>query len=121
TEQLSNANLMLANRDSLTGLPNRRYFFQTLDTAMNEALLQRSGLAVGVLDLDGFKPVNDLYGHSVGDRLTVHVSRLGGDEFALVIKGDISNEALLMFGKHLCTLMHESFELSEIPIQIGAT
>lgn len=102
---------------------------------MNEALLQRSGLAVGVLDLDGFKPVNDLYGHSVGDRLlmlvaerlttaasdTVHVSRLGGDEFALVIKGDISNEALLMFGKHLCTLMHESFELSEIPIQIGAT
>ncbi|WP_375233185.1 hypothetical protein, partial [Pseudomonas syringae] len=34
TEQLSNANLMLANRDSLTGLPNRRYFFQTLDTAM---------------------------------------------------------------------------------------
>ncbi|EPN22595.1 GGDEF domain/EAL domain-containing protein, partial [Pseudomonas syringae pv. actinidiae ICMP 19070] len=133
--QLSNANLMLANRDSLTGLPNRRYFFQTLDTAMNEALLQRSGLAVGVLDLDGFKPVNDLYGHSVGDRLlmlvaerlttaasdTVHVSRLGGDEFALVIKGDISNEALLMFGKHLCTLMHESFELSEIPIQIGAT
>ncbi|WP_032618443.1 EAL domain-containing protein, partial [Pseudomonas tremae] len=52
---------------------------------------------------------------------TVHVSRLGGDEFALVIKGDISNEALLMFGKHLCTLMHESFELSEIPIQIGAT
>ncbi|NVL49393.1 EAL domain-containing protein, partial [Pseudomonas syringae pv. actinidiae] len=135
TEQLSNANLMLANRDSLTGLPNRRHFFQTLDTAMNEALLQRSGLAVGVLDLDGFKPVNDLYGHSVGDKLlmlvaerlttaasdTVHVSRLGGDEFALVIKGDISNEALLMFGKHLCTLMHESFELSEIPIQIGAT
>ncbi|KAA8700817.1 putative bifunctional diguanylate cyclase/phosphodiesterase [Pseudomonas cannabina] len=135
TEQLSNANLLLANRDSLTGLPNRRHFFQTLDTAMNEALLQRSGLAVGVLDLDGFKPVNDLYGHSVGDRLlmlvaerlttaasdTVHVSRLGGDEFALVIKGDISNEALLMFGKHLCTLMHESFELSEIPIQIGAT
>ncbi|MCF5806272.1 MULTISPECIES: putative bifunctional diguanylate cyclase/phosphodiesterase [Pseudomonas syringae group] len=135
TEQLSNANLMLANRDSLTGLPNRRHFFQTLDTAMNEALLQRSGLAVGVLDLDGFKPVNDLYGHSVGDRLlmlvaerlttaasdTVHVSRLGGDEFALVIKGDTSNEALLMFGKHLCTLMHESFELSEIPIQIGAT
>ncbi|WP_117190069.1 diguanylate cyclase domain-containing protein, partial [Pseudomonas coronafaciens] len=135
TEQLSNTNLLLANRDSLTGLPNRRHFFQTLDTAMNEALLQRSGLAVGVLDLDGFKPVNDLYGHSVGDRLlmlvaerlfsavsdTVQVSRLGGDEFALVIKGDISNEALLMFGKHLCTLMHESFELSEIPIQIGAT
>ncbi|MFH4180675.1 GGDEF domain-containing protein, partial [Acinetobacter baumannii] len=73
---------------------------------MNEALLQRSGLAVGVLDLDGFKPVNDLYGHSVGDRLlmlvaerlisavsdTVQVSRLGGDEFAMLVKGDISDE-----------------------------
>ncbi|KAA8686772.1 GGDEF domain/EAL domain-containing protein [Pseudomonas caricapapayae] len=135
TEQLSNANLLLANRDSLTGLPNRRQFFQTLDAAMSEAMLHRSGLAVGVLDLDGFKPVNDLYGHSVGDRLlmlvadrlitivsdTVQVSRLGGDEFALVVKGDISDEALLMFGKQLCTLIHESFEVSQIPIQIGAT
>ncbi|RMP80873.1 putative bifunctional diguanylate cyclase/phosphodiesterase [Pseudomonas syringae] len=135
TEQLSNENLLLANQDSLTGLPNRRQFFQTLDAAMQEALAQQTGLAVGVLDLDGFKPVNDLYGHRTGDRLlmlvaerltsassdTVHVSRLGGDEFALVIKGDISNDALLAFGKHLCELMHESFELSDMPIQIGAT
>ncbi|RMS20769.1 GGDEF domain/EAL domain protein, partial [Pseudomonas savastanoi] len=51
TEQLSNENLLLANQDSLTGLPNRRQFFQTLDTAMQEALAQRTGLAVGVLDL----------------------------------------------------------------------
>ncbi|RMN87267.1 GGDEF domain-containing protein, partial [Pseudomonas cannabina] len=72
-----------------TGLPNRRQFFHTLDTAMQEAMQQQTGLAVGVLDLDGFKPVNDLYGHRTGDRLlilvaerlmtaasdTVHVSR----------------------------------------------
>ena len=135
TEQLSNENLLLANQDSLTGLPNRRQFFQTLDAAMTEAMAQRSGLAVGVLDLDGFKPVNDLYGHRIGDRLLmlvaerltsassdkVHVSRLGGDEFALVIKGDMDSDALLAFGKHLCDLMHESFELSDMPIQIGAT
>ncbi|WP_122234066.1 diguanylate cyclase domain-containing protein, partial [Pseudomonas syringae] len=67
TEQLSNENLLLANQDSLTGLPNRRQFFQTLDAAMSEALALRSKLAVGVLDLDGFKPVNDLYGHRTGD------------------------------------------------------
>ncbi|MGN2430362.1 putative bifunctional diguanylate cyclase/phosphodiesterase [Pseudomonas syringae] len=135
TEQLGNENLRLANQDSLTGLPNRRQFFQTLDTAMQQAMHQQTGLAVGVLDLDGFKPVNDLYGHRTGDRLlilvaerlmtassdTVHVSRLGGDEFALVIKGDVSNEALVAFGKRLCDLMHESFELSDMPIQIGAT
>ncbi|MCD5994067.1 EAL domain-containing protein [Pseudomonas sp. CDFA 602] len=135
TELLSNENLLLANQDSLTGLPNRRQFFQTLDAAMSEALEQQTGLAVGVLDLDGFKPVNDLYGHRTGDRLlemvanrlkassseTVHVSRLGGDEFALVIKGNVSNDALLAFGKQLCDQMHDSFELSDMPIQIGAT
>ncbi|WP_122223272.1 bifunctional diguanylate cyclase/phosphodiesterase [Pseudomonas syringae group genomosp. 3] len=135
TEQLSNENLLLANQDSLTGLPNRRQFFHTLDAAMQEAMQQQTGLAVGVLDLDGFKPVNDLYGHRIGDRLlilvaerlmtaasdTVHVSRLGGDEFALVIKGDVGKDALLNFGKHLCRLMHDSFELSDMPIQIGAT
>ncbi len=135
TERLSNENLLLANQDSLTGLPNRRRFFQTLDMAMTEALEKGSGLAVGVLDLDGFKPVNDLYGHRTGDQLlilvaerlmtvvsdTVHVSRLGGDEFALVIKGDISNEALLSFGRQLCEQMHENFELLDMPIQIGAT
>ncbi|CAM3123244.1 GGDEF-domain containing protein [Pseudomonas floridensis] len=135
TERLSNENLLLANQDSLTGLPNRRQFFQTLDLAMSEALAKGSGLAVGVLDLDGFKPVNDLYGHRTGDQLlilvaerlrevvsdTVHVSRLGGDEFALVIKGEIGNEALLAFGKHLCERMHDNFELLDMPIQIGAT
>ena len=135
TERLSNENLLLANQDSLTGLPNRRQFFQTLDLAMTEALEKGAGLAVGILDLDGFKPVNDLYGHRTGDQLlvmvadrlrqvasdTVHVSRLGGDEFALVIKGDISREALLALGKRLCDQMHEQFELLEMPIQIGAT
>ncbi|SHN20747.1 diguanylate cyclase (GGDEF) domain-containing protein [Pseudomonas asturiensis] len=135
TERLSNENLLLANQDSLTGLPNRRQFFQTLDLAMSEALEQGTGLAVGVLDLDGFKPVNDLYGHRTGDQLlimvaerlraaasdTVHVSRLGGDEFALVIKGDISNDALLALGKRLCDQMHDNFQLLDMPIQIGAT
>lgn len=135
TERLSNENLLLANQDSLTGLPNRRQFFQTLDLAMTDALARGTGLAVGILDLDGFKPVNDLYGHRTGDQLlimvadrlkqaasdTVHVSRLGGDEFALVVKGDISREALLALGKRLCDQMHEHFELLEMPIQIGAT
>ncbi|MBC3953658.1 putative bifunctional diguanylate cyclase/phosphodiesterase [Pseudomonas triticifolii] len=135
TERLSNENLLLANQDSLTGLPNRRQFFQTLDLAMSQALEQGTGLAVGVLDLDGFKPVNDLYGHRTGDQLlimvaerlravvsdTVHVSRLGGDEFALVIKGNISNDALLALGKRLCDQMHDNFQLLDMPIQIGAT
>jgi diguanylate cyclase (GGDEF)-like protein len=135
TELLSNENLRLANQDSLTGLPNRRQFFQTLEQAMQDAVEDHTGLAVGVLDLDGFKPVNDLYGHSVGDRVlmqvgerlktlvsdSVMVARLGGDEFALVIKGNLADEALLAFGNQLCDQLRASFALPDMPVQIGAT
>ncbi|WP_250520342.1 MULTISPECIES: diguanylate cyclase [unclassified Caballeronia] len=62
-------NLQLANCDSLTGLPNRRAFFAGLDRALQTANAQTRMLAVGVLDLDGFKPVNDLHGHPIGDKL----------------------------------------------------
>ena len=97
TEALSNENLLLANMDSLTELPNRRAFFSHLEVELEKARAAGTRLALGVIDLDGFKPVNDLYGHSVGDRLLVNVSkrltvslkaskafRLGGDEFAIV-------------------------------------
>lgn len=135
TEELSNENLRLANQDSLTGLPNRRQFFHALEAAMGEAIEHGTGLAVGVLDLDGFKPVNDLYGHSVGDRVlalvgerlkaiasdTVLVARLGGDEFALVIKGSLADEALLAYGNQLCEHLRTGFAMPDMPIQIGAT
>lgn len=96
-EALNNENLLLANIDSLTELPNRRAFFAHLEAEIEKARVAGTRLALGVIDLDGFKPVNDLYGHSVGDRLLVSVSkrltdtlttsrafRLGGDEFAIV-------------------------------------
>lgn len=97
TEALSNENLLLANIDSLTDLPNRRAFFAHLETEFQRAKAENTRLALGVIDLDGFKPVNDLYGHSAGDKLLIDVSRrltnslkasrafrLGGDEFAIV-------------------------------------
>ncbi|MCE5388584.1 MAG: EAL domain-containing protein [Acidithiobacillus sp.] len=87
----------LAQHDALTGLANRRGLTEFLEPAMARA--RRSGqlLAVAMLDLDDFKPVNDLYGHPAGDRLlqevakrlrqslrqSDHVARLGGDEFVL--------------------------------------
>ena len=94
----------IAHFDSLTGLPNRRLFSDRLTHALAHA--ERSGklLAVCYLDLDGFKPVNDRYGHDAGDQLLIEISnrlkntlrsedtmaRLGGDEFVLLL-GDLSD------------------------------
>lgn len=92
----------LAHHDSLTGLPNRRSFAARLDAELElSAAKDGTCLAVLCLDLDRFKEVNDLFGHSAGDavlqkvaRCASHVlndrqmlARLGGDEFAIIIPG----------------------------------
>ena len=91
--------IRVANHDALTGLPNRRLLSDRLDQTIARA--PRSGrlFAVCYLDLDGFKQVNDWYGHEVGDQLLVEIahrlrqvlraedtlSRMGGDEFVLLL------------------------------------
>lgn len=136
TEALSNENLRLANLDSLTDLPNRRAFFAHLNEAL--AAAQKSGgrLALGIIDLDGFKPVNDLYGHAAGDRLlievgqrlasvcaskNVHLSRLGGDEFALVVSDMTSDADLVACGEKLCAALRTPFQLPEAMVQISGS
>jgi diguanylate cyclase (GGDEF)-like protein len=135
TERLGNENLRLANEDSLTGLPNRRQFFTALDNAMFQARRDNRRLAVGILDLDGFKSVNDVYGHSVGDRLLIQVghrllrmadahtqiARLGGDEFALILSDGRDDAALVEMGKALCHELQRPFMLVDVPIRIGAS
>lgn len=91
----------IANHDPLTGLPNRRLLSDRLAQAV--ALAERTGstVAVCLLDLDGFKAINDCYGHETGDRFLIRiaevlraafrahdsVARLGGDEFVLLLTG----------------------------------
>jgi diguanylate cyclase (GGDEF)-like protein len=91
----------LASHDPLTDLPNRSGFDQQLDKSIGRADRGDSLVALLVLDLDGFKPVNDALGHAAGDsvlkvvsdRLRQHVrvndtvARLGGDEFAVILEG----------------------------------
>lgn len=90
----------LALHDDLTGLPNRRALDRHLEIMLERARRRRRMVAVGLLDLDDLKPINDRHGHAVGDRLLAemaerfrlmlrpgdYVARLGGDEFVLVFE-----------------------------------
>lgn len=102
----------LAHYDALTGLPNRRMLADRLEQAVALAKRTSEPLALVMLDLDEFKPVNDRYGHKAGDQLLVEiagrlrdsiregdtVARLGGDEFTLVLwntQGDAAFERII--------------------------
>ncbi|WP_232364493.1 EAL domain-containing protein [Salinimonas lutimaris] len=92
----------LANFDSLTGLPNRQFLMKCLSIEMARAKRENRELALMFLDLDGFKLVNDSFGHDVGDKLLCHVAdqasdclrkgdvlgRLGGDEFIIMLSAN---------------------------------
>ncbi len=77
-EKLTSANkenFRLANLDSLTELPNRRCFFAQLSETLDHAKASSARFAVGIVDLDGFKPINDVHGHTKGDRVLVEAGR----------------------------------------------
>lgn len=89
----------LAHHDTLTGLPNRILFYDRLNHAIARARRGKESIAVLFLDLDGFKLINDMYGHDVGDALLQEaarrieacvresdtVARMGGDEFTVIL------------------------------------
>jgi len=134
TKSLSEENKKLANIDSLTELPNRRKFFDDLDGAF-KCLVDRERMTVGIIDLDGFKPINDVYGHDTGDRLlaavakrlepfersSVKIARLGGDEFALIAYPALSDDDASELGADICMALTEPFILEEGPVHIGGS
>ncbi|QDR82594.1 GGDEF domain-containing protein [Sporomusa termitida] len=97
---------LISHTDFLTGLWNRRYFYLTLQKQFCQAAAQRQHLCVAMIDVDGFKTINDTYGHTTGDQLlsglaallkknaggTV-VTRWGGDEFAIIFAGTTLEKA----------------------------
>jgi len=102
TERQQAAELVrhMANHDALTNLPNRNYFTRRLPQAISLAKRQQRQLCLLFIDLDRFKPVNDQYGHGVGDHVLLEVARrlesmlrssdsvcrLGGDEFVILLE-----------------------------------
>ncbi len=100
----------LASREPLTGLYNRRYFNETLERRYSEAMRYESELSCVMIDLDGFKAVNDQFGHQVGDQLLILTAntinaqlrsadvaaRFGGDEFILLLPQTDSDRTLVL-------------------------
>jgi diguanylate cyclase (GGDEF)-like protein len=118
--------------DFLTSLPNREGLRRIFEQALARANRQNRLLAIGFLDLDDFKPVNDTYGHAAGDRLlqdvasrlqnalrkTDTVARLGGDEFVLLLEGLHSMDELHQALTRLHDTIIEPFYVEDVPINI---
>ena len=123
----------LVNHDSLTGLFNRHRFHELLADLTGDS---PDGIvfAVGIVDLDNFKGVNDTLGHHVGDELLVQVAtrlagvlrindicaRLGGDEFALIVPAASSRAAAQHFEELLAALVHP-FEVARSRLEVRAS
>lgn len=133
--ELSEENARLAQTDSLTGLPNRRYFFQQLDAAIRSPSDADPPFALAIFDLDRFKPINDTYGHNVGDRVLaeagrrlagfasaeVVVTRLGGDEFGVLLRAPDSAAAALTVCDGICTALQQPIWIGDIQVVTGCS
>ena len=131
TQALSDENFRIANLDALTDLPNRRRFFHDMGQAFADAANGGAPLAVCAIDLDGFKPVNDTYGHATGDRVLIEAARrlrqvcvgftdaqaetyrLGGDEFGVIVRGAPEPRVLEALGGGLT-------ESLRVPFAVGS-
>ena len=127
--------LHLAQHDSLTGLPNRMLFHDRLNQALSFALRKRGQLAVLLLDLDGFKTINDTLGHDAGDRLLQQtadrlkscirgsdtLARLGGDEFVIIQMELWQKEDAAALAERISNAFRETFDLGGQNVHVGTS
>jgi len=130
-ERLTN----LANMDVLSGLPNRGRVRQLLGEALSAAQSGNVPCAIMFLDLDGFKPVNDTFGHPKGDAVLKSVSqrlvkevaesgnvgRMGGDEFAIVIRDGQSRKKVEDLASRIIAAVAEPYHIDKAEIRIGVS
>jgi diguanylate cyclase (GGDEF)-like protein len=137
----SSARLARARQhDALTGLPNRALFLERAETAILDWRRRRQDKGAGALaalflDLDGFKPVNDTYGHATGDALLQqvalrlfdatrpedYVSRFGGDEFVVLCRGLRTHDDALAVADRIRTYLPDPFIIGDHTITIGVS
>jgi diguanylate cyclase (GGDEF)-like protein len=126
----------MAHHDGLTGLPNRIAINDRLESELLRIRRSGAGLALLFLDLDGFKPVNDQYGHQVGDRLLIEiahrlqtcvrnvdmVARLGGDEFLILLSdSEVPLEAAKRVSQQCIDALGTPFVIDGLQISVGVS
>jgi diguanylate cyclase (GGDEF)-like protein len=121
--------------DALTGLPTRLYFEERLAAAAKKCNAKRGRMAVFFVDLDGFKPVNDTYGHSCGDRVLEQVgmrlkaisrgadvaARVGGDEFLLLMTGITGPDAVTQVATRLIEALSRPYKIEDREVGISCS
>ncbi len=129
-------NEYLANHDSLTDLPNRRYMMELLNQSLDIASQKDKVLVIMFIDLNGFKQINDVYGHNAGDEVLIivakrlelairqgdYLSRLGGDEYllGLMLEKENLGEIEAMANKFI-DIISQSMNVEGLRIKVGAS
>ncbi|MGZ5780437.1 MAG: diguanylate cyclase domain-containing protein, partial [Burkholderiaceae bacterium] len=125
----------LAYHDVLTGLPNRAFFLDVQQKVISHAKRSQHMIATLFLDLDGFKPINDAFGHHMGDQLLVAVAerlratvrqadvvaRFGGDEFAVLITDIIDVNIAASLAQKLIDILSKPFVLRGQKLNLHAS
>lgn len=125
----------LATHDYLTGLPNRLLLYDRLELALNRYSRYGTPVALMFCDLDGFKPVNDAYGHQVGDAVLTEVAdrihsvvrdtdtaaRLGGDEFGVLVEGVDDLQMLIVVAERLVAAIALPVRVNGTTAQVGVS
>jgi diguanylate cyclase (GGDEF)-like protein/PAS domain S-box-containing protein len=124
-----------ADLDPLTGIPNRRLMFDRLRQQIAISGRLNQSLAVCYVDLDGFKPINDHYGHQVGDQVLIEaaqriqsnlpagdtVARIGGDEFVLILGNYESSDDLAQAVQRVLDAIAEPIQIEDIHVSVSAS
>ncbi|HMX69985.1 MAG TPA: GGDEF domain-containing protein, partial [Accumulibacter sp.] len=118
-----------------TGLANRALLFEELRRVLARAKRSGEMVALLMIDLDGFKPVNDSYGHAVGDhlleiiatrlqdcvRVSDTVARLGGDEFVVVVEAVLDSKQAMTIGAKIIANLSQPALVGQHSLQVGAS
>jgi diguanylate cyclase len=125
----------IAYHDALTGLPNRLVFEDKLVAAVGRADQAKARLAVLFIDLDGFKPINDSFGHSSGDAVLRQVgerlrrlsrsndtmARVGGDEFLMLLEGEADEQTAAQVATRMLTTLSEPYAIGSREVAVSCS